>query len=513
MDAVLGKSGVIGLVGAGAMGRGIAQVAAQAGFHVKLFDAAEGAAEQARAAVAAQFERLQQKGRMTQPTAEAALACIEPVASLPALAGAKIVIEAIVEKLDAKQALFRRLDSIVSRDAILATNTSSLSVTAIAAATAHPERVAGLHFFNPVPLMKVAEIVSGVLTAPRIAEELAAFVRQLGHTPVRAQDTPGFIVNHAGRGYTTEALRIAQECVADFRTIDVILREAAGFRLGPFELLDLTALDVSHPVMESIYHQYYEEPRYRPSIITAQRLAAGLLGRKSGRGFYTYDGKAQAAGAESSAQTISTLGDATAWDRPVWISAAEPVGHGQLARRLAQCGIDVETGAAPSARALCVVTPLGEDVTTRVLAEQLDSVRTVGIDTITDCAGRLTLMTNPATDRGLAQAFVARLVSGGVSVSEIEDSPGFVVQRVLATIVNIGCEIVQQGICSPGDLDRAVELGLGYPLGPLAWGDRLAAARVLTILKNMLRLTGDPRYRPSLWLARRARLGMSLAQR
>lgn len=494
------------------MGRGIAQVAAQAGFLVKLFDSAAGAATQAHAAVTAQFERLRQKGRMTAEAAAAAAARIEPVAGLEAFSVVAIVIEAIVEKLDAKQALFRQLDSIVSPDAILATNTSSLSVTAIAAATAHPARVAGLHFFNPVPLMKVAEVISGVLTAPATADALAEFAHAIGHTPVRAQDTPGFIVNHAGRGYTTEALRIAQESVADFRTVDMILREAAGFRLGPFELLDLTALDVSHPVMESIYHQYYEEPRYRPSVITAQRLAAGLLGRKSGRGFYRYDEEPSPASAAPGTDSSAATKEA-AWDRPVWISPADAACHEQAALHLAKCGFELESGAAPTARAFCIVTPIGEDVTARVVCEKLDATRTVGLDTLTGLAGRLTLMTNPATDRELAQKFAARLATGGVQVSLIEDSPGFVVQRVLATIINIGCDIVQQGICSPRDLDRAVELGLGYPHGPLKWGDLVGARRVLAILQNMQRITGDPRYRPSPWLLRRASLGMSLAER
>ena len=342
-----------------------------------------------------------------------------------------------------------------------------------------------------------------LLTEPWVGEALTALARRMGHTPVRAKDTPGFIVNHAGRGYVTEALAILRECVAEVPVIDAILREAAGFRLGPFELLDLTALDVSHPVMESIYRQYYDEPRYRPSPIAAQRLAAGLLGRKSGRGFYRYDGASNAE---------APVSGAAPWSGPVWVSdahssAAEPVRD--LLQRL---GTTVETGLAPAAEALIVVTPLGTDVSACIAAERLDAKRTIGIDTLLDLGKRRTLMRSPATDSGIAAQAQALFAQDGVPASLIADSAGFVAQRVLAAIVNIGCEIVQQGVCSPVDLDRAVELGLGYPKGPLAWGDALGPGRVLHILASLQARTGDMRYRPSLWLRRRAELGLSLLQ-
>jgi 3-hydroxybutyryl-CoA dehydrogenase len=496
----------IGLVGAGAMGRGIAQIAAQAGFDVKLFDAAEGAAEQARGSIAEQFERLRQKGRMTAQAVEQATSHLHPVKDLAALSDSSIVIEAIIENLDAKRDLFRKLEAIVMPGCVLATNTSSLSVTSIAAATASPERVAGLHFFNPVPLMKLAEVISGALTAPEVAARLAAFVRRIGHTPVQAQDSPGFIVNHAGRAFVTEALKMLQENVADYQTIDIILREAAGFRLGPFQLLDLTGIDVSHPVMESIYHQYFQEPRYRPSVIAAQRLAAGLLGRKRLRGFYRYEKD----GTPSQLQGSAPDPDGEIWEKPVWLSSRDNSAREAVSRLLTAAGAAIEITEAPSASAACIVTPLGEDVTSWVVKEHLDPVRTVGIDTITNCRGRLTLMCNPATDRAMARKLAALFQRAGTPTSIVEDSPGFIAQRVLAMIINIGCDIVQQGICTPEDLDRAVEIALAYPHGPLTWGDELGPGRVLTTLQNIQRLTGDPRYRPSPWLLRRAQLGLSL---
>jgi len=494
----------IGVVGAGAMGRGIAQIAAQAGCRVLLTDARAGAAAEAKAAVVAQWEKLAGKGRLTAAEAAAAGERLQLATGLPALADTDVVVEAIVEDLAAKRALFAELDAIVRADCVLATNTSSLSVTAIAAGTAHPSRVAGFHFFNPVPLMKVVEVVAGALSDDVSLDLLTTLAGEWGHAPVRAQDTPGFIVNHAGRGYVTEALAILRENVADMATIDAILREAAGFRLGPFELLDLTGLDVSHPVMESIYRQYYDDPRYRPSPIAAQRLAAGLLGRKSGRGFYRYDGS------EPAAAPVST---AAPWAGPVWVSDAQPAAAAAVRTLLYALGAEVDPGERPGDAALIVVTPLGSDVSACIASEGLDAARTVGIDTLLPLDRRRTLMRSPATEPTLAAQAQALFSADGVPASLLADSAGFVAQRVLATIVNIGCEIVQQGVCSPADLDRAVVLGLAYPQGPLAWGDALGPARVLAVLEALQARTGDMRYRPSLWLRRRAELGVSLHTR
>ncbi len=282
----------LGIVGTGAMGRGIAQVAAQAGLTVYLHDLRDGAVAEAREFIAGIWTRSVQKQRLDEADAERYRASLKQANTLADLAGCDIVVEAIVEKLEAKQELFTQLEEILDDRAVLATNTSSLPVTAIASACRHPQRVIGLHFFNPVPLMKIVEVIPGLRTALEVTEGVEALGQAMGHFTARATDTPGFLVNHAGRGYGTEALRILGERVTDHATIDRILVDQGGFRMGPFALLDLTGLDVSHAVMESIYHQYYEEPRFRPSPLTRQRLTAGLLGRKSGEGFYRYiDGK------------------------------------------------------------------------------------------------------------------------------------------------------------------------------------------------------------------------------
>ena len=267
---------VLGIVGTGLMGRGIAQISAQAGIDVWLFDARSGAAEEARAAVATTLGTLAAKGKLDTAAVAAAVARLHVADALKDLAGCRVVVEAIVEDLDAKRYLFRQLEDVVADDCILATNTSSLPVTNIAAACRLPGRVGGFHFFSPVPLMKVVEIIDSVVGEAWVGDALTGLARRIGHRPVRASDTPGFIVNHAGRGYLTESLRVLGEGITRPADLDRIMR-GAGFRMGPCELLDLTGLDVSHPVMESIYGQYYQEPRYRPSPITRQRLAAGVF--------------------------------------------------------------------------------------------------------------------------------------------------------------------------------------------------------------------------------------------
>lgn len=498
---------ILGVVGAGAMGRGIAQIAAQAGIKVRLYDNNAAAVAAARDALAQTWDKLAQKGKMSAEAVKAALDHIQPAQALADLADCQLVVEAIVERLDVKRDLFSQLESIVGPDCILASNTSSLSITAIAAACQRPGRVAGFHFFNPVPLMKVVEVIDGLRSAPAVGDALAALARRMGHTPVRAKGMPGFIVNHAGRGMNTEGLRAAQEAVAPFDQIDAIMREQAGFRMGPFELMDLTGLDVSHPVMESIYGQFFDEPRFRPSPITTVRLAGGLLGRKAGEGFYVYQDGQKQVPAEPAVPALPQ-------GLRVWVSAAHADGQARAQALLRQLGAEVVQADAAPADALLVVTPLGEDVSSCVAGQGLDGTRTVGLDVLHDFAAsrRRTVMTSPATTARWRDAAHALFAKDGVAVSVIEDSPGFIAQRVVATIVNIACDIAQQHIATPGDIDQAVNLGLGYPKGPLAMGDALGAARILEILRNMERVTGDPRYRPSLWLQRRVQLGLPLAQ-
>ena len=486
------------------MGRGIAQIAAQSGSTVHLLDQQTAAVQSAKEALFAQWDKLKDKGRISSQDNAAFKSRIHLAERLEDLSACDLVIEAIIERLDAKVELFSKLEAVVSNTALLVTNTSSLSVNAIAAQLKHPQRLAGFHFFNPVPLMKVVEVIAGFQTSPQACQALSQYARDMGHTPVLAQDTPGFIVNHAGRAYNTEALQIAGEGVADFATIDRILRDQVGFKLGPFELMDLTGLNVSHPVMESIYHQYYEEPRFRPHVITAQRYAAGVLGRKTEQGFYNYvDGAAQLP-PEPAAPQVDAM-------PPVWVST-RAARRAELYQLLQRLGATIETGASPSPQALSLVAPLGFDVTTVAVVERLDPARTLGIDLLLDDATtkRRVLATNPATRYDMRLAAHALFARDGKPVSVIKDSGGFVTQRVVAAIVNMACDMCQQGICSPSDLETAVALGLGYPMGPLALGNLCGPSNVLEVLFNMQTVYGDPRYRPSPWLRRRGAIGLSL---
>lgn len=492
----------LGLVGTGAMGRGIAQLAAQAGVEVILHDVREGAVQEARDFISGLWQRGVDKNRLSETRAEELRDNLMEATSLEALAGCDIVVEAIVEKLEAKQELFTHLEGILDDQAVLATNTSSLSVTAIASACRLPQRVIGLHFFNPVPLMKIVEVIPGLRTAPEVVDRVDALGQAMGHFTARTTDTPGFLVNHAGRAYGTEALKILGERVTDHATIDRLLVDQGGFRMGPFSLLDLTGLDVSHAVMESIYHQYYEEPRFRPSPLTRQRLTAGLLGRKSGEGFYRYiDGQAQVPDEPAAPKVAPT---------PVWISDEDHHARHALAAVVEAAGWRLETGETPSAQALCLLTPYGEDTTDSALRQRLDPRRCVAIDMLAGLDARRCLMVSPATAAERRDAAHALFALDGTPVSVINDSNGFVLQRVVACIVNVGADIAQQGVANPATLDRAVELGLGYPRGPLAMGDHYGSQRILTILDNLFTATRDPRYRPSPWLRRRAALGLPL---
>ena len=491
---------MIGVVGSGVMGRGIVQLFAQAGHEVRIFDASEGAAAQARDIVSGLLERMAAKGTLSAGALANSIANMQVCGTLQQLAGCAVVIEAIVEDIDAKQSLFKSLEAVVDADTILASNTSSLTVSAIAALCEKPERVAGLHFFNPVPLMKIAEIIPGIRTAPWVVDALRGLLEDTGHKTVTASDQPGFLINHAGRGLYGEGFRIVEEKITDFPGVDRIMRDCCGFRMGPFELMDLTGLDVSGKVMQSIFDQFQQEPRYRPSALVPPRLAAGLFGRKTGEGFYKYDGAQRVEPAE-------VLPPEVGKSDPVWIEAGER--HTELREILTQAGAEIMDQ--PESAGIFVLMPWGEDITTAALRLGLDARQALGVDPLLRWDRRRVLMTSPVTAARPRDNMHAWLGADGTAVSVIADSPGFVSQRVIAMIVNIACEIAQRGIARAAEIDPAIRLGLGYPAGPLELGDRIGPKKIFDILIGLQTITGDPRYRPSLWLRRRAMLGLSLS--
>ncbi len=493
---------IIGVVGAGAMGRGIAQVAATGGCSVKLFDSRHESSKEAVEFIDKMLGRAVDKNRMSADEAKAAMARIEIIETMSAFADSQAIIEAATENLDIKRRIFSELESIVGEDVILASNTSSLSVTTIAASCKRPERVAGFHFFNPVPLMKLVEVIDGVRTEPWVADFLVGLGTRMGREPVRVADAPGFLVNQVGRGYTIEAAHLCSEGVAGFADVDRIMRDAAGFRMGPFELMDLTAIDVTHPATELIYEQFYHEPRFRPSTLMKTRMEAGLLGRKTGQGFYAYENGKQQPPEE---ETFSEYDG-----RAVWVSPSNMESRNLIVALLKKLNAKLDDGERPGKESLIVVSPLGSDASTASIEEGLDPKRTIAIDTFLGLDVRRTIMKTPVTDPAFTACAHGLFAGDGVPVTLIRDSAGFVAQRILAMIVNIGGSIAQLGIATPEDIDKAVTLGLGYPYGPLAFGDFLGAGRVLGILISIFKMTGDPRYRPTPWLRRRALLGVSL---
>lgn len=495
----------VAVVGTGTMGRGIVQVSAQGGMRVIAFDEKPGAAQAAKDYIAKTLAGLVEKGRVPEADARAAIDRIVVAKDLGEVGKAHVVIEAIIEQLGAKQTLFAKLEEHAGPDTILASNTSSIPITAIASKCKHPERVGGMHFFNPVPLMRLVEVIPGLKTAPWVTDAMMVLGRRMTREPVLCTDSPAFLVNHVGRAFVPEAQRILTENIATPAEIDRILTGAPGFRMGPFTLADMVGIDIQHSVMESVFAQFYGEPAFAPMNLSALRAAGGLYGRKTGAGWFSYD----------NGQAVMPPVAPAPPTRPksVWMRPSEH--HAELQAPLLQlfkqAGATIETTAQPSAQALIVLTPIGWDLTTACVDLKMDSRRTVAVDVLFGMKGPRTLMVTPATDPSMRDAAHGLLAADGQGVSVINDSPGFVAQRVVAMIVNIGCGVAQRDIATPADIDKGTKLGLGYPFGPIEWGDLLGAKRVLFILERLHAFYGEPRYRPNPWLKRRAALGLPLS--
>lgn len=500
MATALSPDQTVAVVGAGAMGAGIAQVAAAAGHRVRLLDARPGAAERAVADLQATFDKLAAKGRLTAAEATAAKARLHPAAQLGELADAGLAIEAIVEDLDAKQALFGELEGIVGAGCLFATNTSSISVTAIGAKLKTPGRLAGLHFFNPAPLMALVEIVSGLATDAGVADTLFATATAWGKQPVHARSTPGFIVNRVARPYYGEGLRLLGEGAADCATLDAVLREAGGFRMGPFELMDMIGHDVNFAVTQSVWKASYHDPRFAPSLLQQELVAAGFLGRKSGRGFYAYGTGAPAVQARSTPpcpapQFIRIYGETP-------LAAA-------LAARLQAAGHRIDRvlaspdGRIAEAGGAALYLTDGRSASQRAAASGLRD--TVLADLALDyaTAPRLAVARAGQCTAPAFEAMAGLLQAAGFAVSELADVPGLAVMRTVCMLANEGADAVYQQVCSAADVDRAMRLGTNYPRGPLAWADAIGLAQVHGVLAHLAASYGEDRYRSSPLLQRK----------
>jgi 3-hydroxybutyryl-CoA dehydrogenase len=500
---------IVAVIGSGAMGSGIAQVAAAAGHPVILFDTRAGAAAKAIADIGKVYARLVDKGRMNAPDADSATARLRAAASLAEVRDAAIAIEAIVEDLESKRTLFAELEAIVGDDCILATNTSSISVTAIAAELRRPQRLVGMHFFNPVPLMALVEVISGLATGQQVAATVYATAAAWGKAPVHARSTPGFIVNRVARPFYAEGLRLLLEQAADPATLDAVMREAGGFRMGPFELMDLIGHDVNFSVTRSVHKAYFGDPRFTPSVLQQEMVNAGFLGRKSGRGFYRYGDDE----VKPEPQTEA------ARPRPESVSVSiEPgvanVVTGPMEQRLKGAGYTVAhrkplPGAAEHeapafhCNGAAVFLTDGRSATERANANKHPD--TVLYDLALDYAGasRIALARADQCSDAAWDSVVGLFQGAGFAVTRIGDVPGMVVMRTVAMLANEAADAVNQGVCSAQAVDIAMQKGVNYPRGPLAWTDAVGVAQIVTVLSNLAAGYGEDRYRVSPLLRRK----------
>ena len=491
------------VVGAGIMGVGIAQVAAQAGHIVQLFDMREGAAADGKRKLGATFDTLVGKGKLDAATASATLARVRPIGTLAEAAGAALVVEAIVEQLDAKRALFRQLESIVDRRCVLATNTSSISVTAIANGLQQPGRLVGMHFFNPVPLMKLVEVVSGLHTDPAVADAIFELSGAWGKTPVHAKSTPGFIVNRIARPYYAETLALLHERAAEPPVLDACLK-AAGFRMGPCELMDLIGHDTNFAVTNSVYEANFFDKRYVPSLVQKEMVDGGLLGRKSGRGFYRYP-----AGVPVLPVAVH---EAPATAREITVHGDGPIAD--LLETAAARALDAQ-GWGPARVRGSGWTGVAIDGARLVLTDGRTAAEMAAALGVADVAVfDRPLQLPPAPGTALAYAVApqagaawraqadAWLAALGFAPLALADAPGLVVARTIAMLVNEAADAVLQGVCSEDGADAAMKLGVNYPAGPFEWLAAWNAGEVVALLDALDAHYRGERYRASPWLRR-----------
>lgn len=498
-------AGTVGIVGAGAMGTGIAQVAARAGQRVRLYDVSADAVTRGLASLDKDLAFLVGKGKLADADAQATRTRVQPAATLSEFADCALVIEAAVEDLAIKQKLLADLEGIVPPACVLATNTSSLSITAIGAALKNPSRLAGMHFFNPAPRMKLVEVVSGVETDPAVTAALAATARAWGKVTVHARSTPGFIVNRLARPFYGEAWRVFAEAGGEPASLDAIMRDCGGFPMGPFELMDLIGHDVNLAVTQSVFEATFYDRRYTPSLAQQELVRAGRLGRKRGRGIYDYRD-----GAALPAPRIETGADAAR--RVVLVGSlglATPV-----VARLENAGIDVvrvqgkdgvpgwlEIG---SAR---LMMSDGRPATRRAVEEGHRHL--VLFDLALDYAKtpRLGLARADLCGDAAFRSVCATLTQAGFACTPIDDVAGLIVLRTVTMLVNEAADAVATGICSVDAVDEAMRHGVNYPRGPMAWAEAVGLDFFARALANLREHYGEERYRTSVLIQRRGWTG------
>jgi len=501
----LSSSTPVAIIGAGTMGAGIAQVAASAGHPVLLFDARQDAPSRAVEQIRASLARLVERKRMTEADATALIARIRPCTALGEIKDAGLAIEAIVEDMAIKKALFAELEDLLGTDAILATNTSSLSITELAGGLKRPERVAGMHFFNPAPIMPLVEIIRGFATDVGVAQAVFDTAKAWSKKPVHVKSTPGFLGNRVARPFYGEALRTLEESATDVATYDALIREAGGFRMGAFELLDLVGIDVNWAVTNSVHGAYFHDPRYKPFRIQGEMVAAGRLGRKTKLGFYDYrEGVAPPRPQDAASAT-----------GPAHVTIEGDLGIAALLEgRTERAGIAVRrlpgTGALVLPECRLALSD-GRTATERMAQE--DTLPLVLFDLALDYAvtPRIAIAAADQAPRAALAAATGFFQALGMKVSTVDDIPGLIVLRTVAMLANFGFDAVHAGIADAAGVDLAMQAAFNYPLGPVTWAERIGLPHVTATLDNIARAYGEDRYRASPLLRRRAAAGLTLS--
>ncbi|MEV4333947.1 3-hydroxyacyl-CoA dehydrogenase [Streptomyces sp. NPDC049597] len=489
--SAIDTSRTVAVVGAGTMGQGIAQVALVAGHPVRLYDAVAGRAGEAADAIGARLDRLVEKGRMDAGERDAARARLVPAADLAELADAALVVEAVLEQLAVKQELFAELEKIVADDCLLATNTSSLSVTAVAGALRAPGRFVGLHFFNPAPLLPLVEVVSGHATDEETATRAWATAAAWGKTPVRCADLPGFIVNRIARPFYAEAFAVHEEHGIDPATIDAILRESGGFAMGPFELTDLIGQDVNEAVTRSVWESFFHSPKFQPSLAQRRLVESRRLGRKSGHGWFSY--------AEGAAQPAPA--DAGPEDAPEYVVAEGDLGPAaELIGMIREAGITVRQEDEDTGTRL--ILPSGGQLVLadgQIAAEFGDVVYfDLALDYRT--AGRIALSAAADVQQDTLAQATGLFQALGKRVSVLPDVPGMIVARTVAMLGDLALDAVARRVASAEDIDTAMRLGVNYPMGPVEWNERLGRDWAWELLANLHQSVPTGRYARTLGL-------------